>query len=123
MALELDFPLSPEPDLAELAAFLEPALRAADAELGVLLSAAATGLVVRECGWWYTHLCVTHSGYKMGHTKMAERKYMTTRARPVPARVMLTEGEKRELVRAAKQRDVPLSQFIREAALEKARQG
>jgi hypothetical protein len=54
---------------------------------------------------------------------MAERKYMTTRSRPVQTKVMLTEGEKRELVRAAKRRDMPLSRLIREAALEKARQG
>jgi hypothetical protein len=54
---------------------------------------------------------------------MPERKYLTIRERPVPARIMLTEGEKRELVRAARKLDVPFSKFIRDAALEKARQG
>lgn len=45
----------------------------------------------------------------------------TTRARPVQFKVMLTEAERRELVRAAKKLDVPLSKYVRDAALEKAR--
>jgi hypothetical protein len=46
---------------------------------------------------------------------------MTTVARDVPTRIMTTNDEKQELVRAAQAHDTPLSTFIREAALEKAR--
>ena|ERR1700675_3036193 len=46
---------------------------------------------------------------------------MTTTVRPVPTRIMTTEDEKQELVRAAQKLDTPLSTFIRDAALEKAR--
>ena len=52
---------------------------------------------------------------------MPARRYMTTRERPVPTRIMTTEDEKRELTRVAQQLDLPLSTFIREAALERAR--
>jgi uncharacterized protein (DUF1778 family) len=52
---------------------------------------------------------------------MPERKYMTTRERPHPIRIMASEAEKRELVKAAKKADKPLSTFVREGALEKAR--
>jgi hypothetical protein len=54
-------------------------------------------------------------------TPMTEKRTMTTRARPVQFKVMLTEAERRELVRAAKKLDVPLSKYVRDAALEKAR--
>ena len=56
-------------------------------------------------------------------TAMTVKKTMTTRARPVQFKVMLTEAERRELVRAAKKLDVPLSKYVRDAALEKARHG
>jgi hypothetical protein len=46
---------------------------------------------------------------------------MTTVVRDVPTRIMTTNDEKQELVRAAQALDTPLSTFIREAALEKAR--
>jgi hypothetical protein len=46
---------------------------------------------------------------------------MTTVVRDVPTRIMTTNNEKQELVRAAQAHDTPLSTFIREAALEKAR--
>lgn len=48
-------------------------------------------------------------------------RIMTTTMRQVPTRIMTTEDEKQELVRAAQKLDTPLSTFIREAALEKAR--
>jgi hypothetical protein len=41
--------------------------------------------------------------------------------RPVAIRVMVTETEKRALLRAAKKGDMPLSGYVRGAALEKAR--
>lgn len=43
------------------------------------------------------------------------------RRRPAEIKVMATEQEKRVLVRAAKKLDVPLSKYVRDAALEKAR--
>jgi hypothetical protein len=46
---------------------------------------------------------------------------MTTVVRDTPTRIMTTEAEKQVLVRVAQQLDMPLSTFIREAALEKAR--
>jgi uncharacterized protein (DUF1778 family) len=52
---------------------------------------------------------------------MSARKFLTTRSRPVPIRIMTTVVEKKEMQRAAKKLDTPLSRFIREAALEKAR--
>ena len=53
---------------------------------------------------------------------MPTRKPITpVRKRPEHIRVMTTAGEKRELQRAAKKLDTPLSKFIRDAALEKAR--
>jgi hypothetical protein len=54
---------------------------------------------------------------------MTAKKTVTTRARPVQFKVMLTEAERRELARAARKLDVPLSKYVRDAALEKARQG
>jgi hypothetical protein len=48
-------------------------------------------------------------------------RIMTTVVRQTPTRIMTTEAEKQELVRAAQKLDTPLSTFIREAALEKAR--
>ncbi len=43
------------------------------------------------------------------------------RVRPLAVRVMLTEAEKKALMRAAKKAHEPLSGYLREAALEKAR--
>jgi uncharacterized protein (DUF1778 family) len=57
----------------------------------------------------------------MDSTKMPARKYMTTRERSAPIRILTTDAEKRMLVRAAKRRDTPLSTYVREAALEKAK--
>ena len=51
---------------------------------------------------------------------MPARKFMTTRERAAPIRVLTTDAEKRALVRAAKKLDVPLSKFVREAALKEA---
>lgn len=53
---------------------------------------------------------------------MPARKYMTTRERPNAIRLMVADTEKKELQRAAKKLDTPLSKFMRDAALEKARQ-
>ena len=47
--------------------------------------------------------------------------YPENRARPLAVRVMLTEAEKKKIVRAAKKAGLPLSGYLREAALEKAR--
>jgi hypothetical protein len=44
----------------------------------------------------------------------------TTVVRTTPTRIMTTNEEKQKLTRAAQKLDVPLSTYIREAALEKA---
>ncbi len=51
----------------------------------------------------------------------SSKGYPENRARPNAIRLMTDDKEKRELVRAAKKAGVPLSTFVREAALEKAR--
>ena len=53
---------------------------------------------------------------------MPERKYMTTRVRPLPIRIMVSEAEKRELTRAARKADVTISKLVRDGALKEARQ-
>lgn len=54
---------------------------------------------------------------------MAERKYMTAPVRAVPTRLMTTDAEKREIAAAAQKLGMPLSTFVREAALREARGG
>jgi hypothetical protein len=51
----------------------------------------------------------------------APKRYPENRERPNAIRVMTTDREKRALIRAAKKADQPLSVYVREAALEKAR--
>jgi hypothetical protein len=46
---------------------------------------------------------------------------LTAPVRPVPTRIMTTDAEKRELAFAAQKLGTPLSTFIRDAALERAR--
>jgi hypothetical protein len=52
---------------------------------------------------------------------MPQRKYMTTTPRTASTRIMTTEAEKKELVKAARAADLPLSSFIRIMALQAAR--
>ena len=44
-----------------------------------------------------------------------------SRTRPAAIRVMVTPGEKRELLRAARKAGAALSAYVRDAGLEKAR--
>ena len=54
-------------------------------------------------------------------SRMPARK-KPNRTRPFAIRVMATEAEKRTLRRAAKKARMPLSGFVREAALDKVRE-
>ncbi|HWY81622.1 MAG TPA: DUF1778 domain-containing protein [Roseiarcus sp.] len=51
------------------------------------------------------------------------KKPEPNRTRPAAIRVMVTEAERKALRRAAKKAGEPLSGYVRQAALEKARQG